>query len=161
MTAENIRVTIQIQTLAKHVSEVKSLLGKHAIGPIQVLVAFPHNSRDEGAYGLADQNLAREIAEAIRPKGKQTMRAEALKAAFGNYDSFVDQAGEIDGGMRVALGALSRALRPFARHLASPMDLIAVRERQYLDGGGYRGTSYKCTTLGKLVCEELKAMKVI
>ena len=69
---------------------------------------------------------------------------DALRAALGNYDSCLDQEGESDHGMRVALAALSKALRPFAEYCDSPIDLIAFRELEYFEGGGYRGTTHTC-----------------
>ena len=95
---------------------------------------------------------AREIAEAVRPRGNQKMRRDALEAALWGYDSFHGTEGEGDASMRVALGALSKALRPFAMSYASPIDIIANRYRDYEPStGGYRGTIYKPTKLGLAV----------
>ncbi len=132
-----------------------------AVGTIQVLAPIVQEKSENTPKNDTDLDLARKIAEAIRPSGKQTMREEALRAALGGYNSFYAQQGGPDTGMRVALSALSKALRPFVQFYASPMDLIAVRVRQYSDEGMYQGTTYSCTPLGKLVRKELQNMKVL
>jgi len=160
MKTEN-TATFIFQAATKDVSRIREVVGEYASGAVQVLVPFPHRSSDADERDDGDAGLARQIAEAIQPRGKQTMRRDALRAALGNYDSCIDQEGEIDNGMRVALAALSKALRPFAQHLESPMDLIAFREREYFDGGRYRGTTYTCTPLGEKVRNELKRLDAI
>jgi hypothetical protein len=161
MDASNMLVTILFQAKATDVSALKDSIQSHAIGTIRILAPFSEERSKNIKTGEPTSKLAREIAEAIRPHGKQTMRGEALKAALGEYNSFDDQKGESDAGMRVALAALSKALRPFAHGYASPMDLIAVRERQYFDDGKYKGTVYRCTPLGEGVRKELNEMNVI
>jgi len=160
MKQDQSAITFLFKTSKDDISTVKNLIQPHAIGAIQVLAPFQESENSEQA-DESKLDLAREIAEAIRPKGKQTMRKDALRAALFGYNSFINQGGESDDRMRVALSSLSKALRPFAPHHESPMDLVANRERQHFQEGTYKGTIYQCTPLGVLVRDELKKMDAI
>jgi hypothetical protein len=59
--------------------------------------------------------------------------------------------------LRNGLGALSRALRPFAKYRASPIDIIAERVKHFDKDGVYLGTRYIPNTLGQLVYDYLKS----
>ncbi|MCA1508645.1 MULTISPECIES: hypothetical protein [unclassified Bradyrhizobium] len=56
--------------------------------------------------------------------------------------------------------ALSRRLKPLFPHLASPIDALVVRRREYFFEGSYKGIRYIPTPLGVAVREALKAQEV-
>jgi hypothetical protein len=111
-----------------------------------------------------DPKHVKEIADAITPRPNQPMREEVLKNLYSGHDTLWSQQGDPDPAFRNGTAALSRALRPFTL-LASPLDLLFVRERRIAtDGpikGKYEATTYTPTALGKAVGELLKARGVI
>ncbi|MBC2666052.1 hypothetical protein H7F51_11040 [Novosphingobium flavum] len=122
---------------------------------------LPEEAQDEQEF----EELAVQVADAIQPTGNQPMRRTALQACLGGHDTFLDQMGDPDPSLRNAMGALSKALRPFSV-LASPLDLICTRIKEYFaegqpGAGGYRGTRYVPTKLGRRVYAILKARGVL
>lgn len=107
------------------------------------------------------ESTALEIAKLIRPTARQPMRAEALQVVLGGWDTFWDQKGEPDPSLRNALGAVSKAMRPIFPFESSPIDRLATRRKHFGDHGGYLGTIYTPTKLGKRVKEILEAEKAL
>ncbi len=106
-------------------------------------------------------SLVEAIAEAIRPTAKTPSRREALDFALRYGDTFSHSHGAADHNLRAALGALSKSLRKVFPHDASPIDRLAVREKQFFNEGPYRGTVYKRTPLGTLVLNLLQSKGLV
>lgn len=141
-------ITIMFDVQDSNATSALSAINPFAVGKIRTCTEYVLPT--PSAKNINLNHLAREIAEKIKPSGKQTMRLEALDAALNGYDSFEDQQGEKNDSMRVALGALSKALRPFSNS-SSPIELIADRTKRYSQEGTYLGTKYTPTDLGKRI----------
>lgn len=100
---------------------------------------------------------ARRATDAVRPMPNQHLRRELLrKLLSGRYDTFMDQQGEADHVVRTGFGAISKALKEHF-HIEHAIELLATRKKTKFDDGGYRGTVYTTTALGKRVRELLEA----
>lgn len=121
-----------------------------AVTPAAPTPALPNDDTAE---------VAREIAEAIAPRDSQPMRREALEAALGGYNSFWDSKGVADPSLRNGFVAISKAMRPLFPGHASPIDMLARREKLYEPvTRRYLGTVYRITPLGRAVKAELIEM---
>jgi hypothetical protein len=146
-------ILISARVPENSVSDAVAALKPFATSEIEVFAQFetPEYIEVSCKEKIVDEVLAQEIASTIAPTPKQTMRREVLESVLWHWDSLLDTKGEGDPAMRVALGALSKALRPFAPYMASPIELICVREREFLPTGEYRATVYRPTDLGVCV----------
>ncbi len=104
-----------------------------------------------------DEELAQAIAEKIAPTPKQTVRKELLQKILWYWDSLTDTQGEaaISASLRVGLASISKAIKPLAPYMSSPIDLICHRDREFFPNGSYRATIYTPTSLGVRVREIL------
>lgn len=132
------------------------------VAPDQIEVFTPKSlPADVPDANTADAALAQQIADTIRPSGKQLMRKKALQMALLGWDTFQDQKGEGDPSLRNTMGALSKALRPFFPHDPSPIERISSRRKIFANEGNYLGTRYAPTTLGMCIRDILQRDGVI
>jgi hypothetical protein len=139
------------EATASILSALSNLVGS---SDIEVFAACP--SPPPALHPAEKTTLALVISDAIRPSGKQTMRLEALRMALNGWDTFSNQKGEGDPALRNAMGALSKALRPFFPNDKSPIKRISSRTKRFDEDGNYLGTRYSPTSLGIQIRDILK-----
>ena len=153
---------IQFEVAEMHVSAaVGALLPFAASTP---LLLASQSLPEEIIEAQEFEERAQKIAEAVRPNGNQPMRKEALEAVLLGHDTFWDQQGTPDPALRNAVGAFSKALKPFSI-FTSPLDLICTRVKHYDTTGPFKGkylgTRYVRTALGTRVRDILKQKGVL
>lgn len=148
-------------------AELKPGAERDALSSIAPFLASPprlFETAEPPAPSTSNPVLAVQVADAIAPRANQPMRSEVLKALYAGYDTLLSQQGDADPAFRNGTAALSRALRPFTA-IASPLDILFVRERRLVPTGVYKGkyegTAYRPTTLGEAVGQVLKERGVI
>lgn len=153
---------IQVQVAEAQLASAVAAVLPFAIGTPAVFAPQPLPEQVVEAQEF--EAKAQAIAQAIRPRSSQPLRQEALRAVLGGHDTYWDQQGAADPTLRNAVGALSKALRPFS-FLPSPLDLLCTRQKHFATQepgkGSYLGTRYVRTLLGTRVRDILKAAKAI
>lgn len=153
---------VQFECRDDDVSDAVDAVSALVIGRPRIFTPQPSPTSPKKAGEL--EATAQAIAKVVRPRANQSMRLEILKLVLKGGDTWFDQNGEPDPGLRNATGALSKALRPFSTW-DSPLDLICTRKREVVHDGAYKGryqgTRYIPTQLGGRVKQILEEQGVI
>lgn len=155
-------VMIQFECADAKVADAIDAIGPFAIGKPLLFATqpLPASPKKDAEF----EKLAQDVARAVRPRANQTVRLDALKLVLFGGDTFRNQQGEADPGLRNATGALSKALRKFSPW-DSPLDILCERRRETVPNGPfkgmYQGTRYIPTRLGKRVRAILHEQKIL
>jgi hypothetical protein len=103
-----------------------------------------------------DPELVEQVVKIVRTAPQRRVLTGLL---YGD-DSWSMSRGDARFSIRPETIALSRRLKPIFPHLASPIDALVVRQREYFAEGGYKGIRYSPTPLGAAVRDALKAESV-
>ncbi|WP_426420960.1 hypothetical protein [Bradyrhizobium genosp. A] len=106
----------------------------------------------EPTEDAVDPVLVKEVVKAIQPAPRHFV----LSLLYGDSSWWMSR-GDARSSIRPETIALSRRLKPVFPLLASPIDALVVRQREYFPEGGYKGIKYTPTLLGVAVREALKA----
>lgn len=102
-----------------------------------------------------DPELVEQVVKIVR-----TAPQRVLSGLLHGDDSWSMSRGDSKFSIRPETIALSRRLKPIFPYLASPIDALVVRQREYFAEGGYKGIRYIPTPLGAAVREALKAENI-
>ncbi len=105
-----------------------------------------------------DPELLKQVVQAVRStKDWRARKAFLLDILSGDDSLSMTRGGDESSALRATSSSLSRSLKRVFPHLASPLGVLADRQRVYSAEGLYKAVRYRPTKLLLRVRDELKA----
>ncbi|MCW2084349.1 hypothetical protein ABIE85_008364 [Bradyrhizobium diazoefficiens] len=121
---------------------------------IQHFCGVPTPVASAPAADSVDPELVAQVVKVVRDAPQR----HVLQSLLYGDDTWRMSRGDANS-IRPETIALSRRLKAVFPHLASPIDALVVRQREYFKEGGYKGIRYIPTPLAVAVREALKSEK--